>query len=102
MRIFDIFMRRRSGRKRCADHCGERACPALGRVAALKPNAACCLTACGVFIGTAAQPSAGQARSPQVGQTLVLRSTPNAAAKAFTIGLRGALWRRMRLKAVLR
>ena len=45
--------------------CGERACPALGREAALKPENAVPLDERGDLDGAAAQPNAGQARSPQ-------------------------------------
>ncbi len=45
--------------------CSERACPALGCAAALKPGTAVFLSNCGGLIGAASQPSAGQARSPQ-------------------------------------
>ena len=50
------------GRPACS---GERACPALGREAALKPGAALSLMYCGGLTGAAAQPNAGQARSPR-------------------------------------
>ncbi len=46
--------------------CGERACPALGREAALKPVSRFYQKECGGLIGAASQPNAGQARSPQL------------------------------------
>ncbi len=44
---------------------GERACPALGREAAPKPDDSICLEKRGDCSGAAAQPNAGQASSPQ-------------------------------------
>ncbi|MEO8492530.1 MAG: hypothetical protein ABI463_22535, partial [Pseudomonas sp.] len=45
--------------------CGERACPALGCEAALERKNALSQTISGRWFGAAAQPNAGQARSPR-------------------------------------
>ncbi len=70
--------------------CGERACPALGREAALKPVSRFYQKECGGLIGAASQPNAGQARSPQLArlpQRPVCHNSPLGTEVRFPQGI---------------